>query len=195
MRIIDLSLPLDGDTPVYPGDPPVEVAPLSRADGHDSFGVSRLVLGSHSGTHIDPPAHLFPGAVAVDAIDLGACIGPALVVDLTAADGAVGRAEVADLLPGTKRVLLRTGGRPLSVAAASLLVERRLRLVGIDASSVAPLDEPAAVHRILLAAGIVILEGLDLTAAPAGAGTLIALPLRLRGGDGAPARAVLLLDG
>jgi arylformamidase len=193
MRIIDLSLPLDGDTPVYPGDPPVEVAPLSRADGHDSFGVSRLVLGSHSGTHIDPPAHLFPGAVAVDAIDLGACIGPALVVDLTAADGAVGRAEVADLLPGTKRVLLRTGGRPLSVAAASLLVERRLRLVGIDASSVAPLDEPAAVHRILLAAGIVILEGLDLTAAPAG--TLIALPLRLRGGDGAPARAVLLLDG
>jgi arylformamidase len=100
---------------------------------------------------------------------------------------------------GAVRVLLRTHGQPFDAIAltsetARALVERRVRLVGIDALSIAPFAAPGEVHRILLSAGIVILEGLDLTDAATGPATLVCLSLKIAGGDGAPARAVLLYD-
>jgi len=198
MRIIDITMPLGPRTPRYPGDPPIVFETLSDADGSASFAISRLSLGSHSGTHVDAPAHLIPGGATVDALDLSACIGPAWVIDLPGT-GAIGVGELRALPPETVRLLLRSGGpapggRTLSEEAARHLVERGVRLVGIDGLSVAPEDAPAAVHRILLAAGVVILEGLDLRDAPLSAATLICLPLKLSGLDGAPARAVLLSE-
>lgn len=199
MRIIDISLPLGADTPVYPGDPPISVERVSEAHGGDSYALSRLTLGSHAGTHLDPPAHFIPGGATAESIDLAACIGPALVLDVAGSAGEIGVAEVAAMPQQTERVLLRTGGpalggRALSADAARWLASAGVRLVGIDALSIAPASGPGTVHRILLAAGVVILEGLDLRDAPVGGTTLLCLPLRISGGDGAPARAVVIVD-
>ncbi len=199
MRIVEISLPLGSSTPVYPGDPPVVVERLSAAGGGDQSALSRITLGSHTGTHVDPPAHFFEGGATVDVLPLDACIGPAFVLDLTNVPGPIS-AEVFDRVPdGTERLLIRCGGPMLGGAAltpeaAHVAVGRGLRLVGIDALSVAPIDAPGAVHRILLAGGVIILEGLDLSGAPAGPATLLCLPLKIAGGDGAPARAVLMYD-
>ena len=199
MQLIDISLPLSPETPVYPGDPPVRVERLSEARGGDSFALSRLTLGSHAGTHVDPPAHFIPGGATADQLDLSACIGPAIVLDVSETTGPITPAELAALPDDAERVLLRTGrpsrqgqDRSLCPDAARALVQRRVRLVGIDALSVAPAEAPGEVHRILLAAGAVILEGLDLTHAPPGPYQLICLPLKVIDGDGAPARAVLI---
>jgi arylformamidase len=199
VRIVDISLPLGPDTPVYPGDPSVTIERLGEAGGAGSFALSRLSLGSHSGTHVDPPAHVIAGGATIDAIPLDACIGPVFVLDLTQESELIA-AEALNRVPdNTARILLHTGGPriggvALSPEAAHAIVDRRVRLVGIDTLSVAPAASPREVHRILLAAGVVILEGLDLTAVPDGPATLLCLPLKISGGDGAPARAVLLYD-
>jgi arylformamidase len=195
--IIDISLPLSPATPTFPGDPPFEVERISEAQGGESFALSRLTLGSHSGTHVDPPAHYLPGGATVDQLPLDACIGPAVVLDVSAGSGAITPDELDALPDGVQRVLLRTGGRPLDGRAlhpdaAARLAARGVRLAGIDTLSIGPVESPGEVHRLLLAAGVVILEGLDLTNAPPGDYTLLCLPLKLAGGDGAPARAVLL---
>jgi arylformamidase len=200
VRIVDISLPIGSTTPVYPGDPPIVIERLSETHGGDASALSRLSFGSHTGTHVDPPAHFIDGGATVDAISLDACIGSAFVLDLTDARGSIDGAAFDRVPSGTERLLLRTGGPLLGGAtltpdAARFAVERRFRLIGIDALSVAPLDAPGEVHRILLAARIVILEGLDLSAAPSGPTTLLCLPLKIAGGDGAPARAVLIYDG
>jgi arylformamidase len=199
VRIVDISRSVGPTTPVYPGDPPVLIEPISAAGGGDSYALSRVSLGSHTGTHVDPPAHFIPGAATVDAIPLEACIGPALVLDVSAAGRRISAAALASIPDGTERLLLRTGGPALggpalTAEAARLLADRRLCLVGSDTLSVAPAEAPGEVHRILLDAGAVILEGLDLAAAPAGPATLLCLPLKIADGDGAPARAVLLYD-
>lgn len=199
MPIIDITRLLGPETPVYPGDPAVTLEVLSRARGGESYALSRLTLGTHAGTHVDAPAHFLPGGPTAEAIPLDACIGPATVFSVTGSAGAIEPAELASLPGGCDRVLLRTGSpllgsRALSETAARFLVGRGVRLVGIDTLSVAEPAAPGPVHRLLLEAGIVILEGLDLTAAPDGDALLVCLPLKLAGGDGAPARAVLLLE-
>jgi arylformamidase len=194
MRIIDITLPLDTGTPVYPGDPIFVRDLLREAEGGDTYTLSRLTMSSHAGTHVDPPVHFEPGGAAAEAIPLDACIGPALVFDVPA-DGPIPPDALHELPEGTERVLFRSGGPPLDGAslsedAARSLVRRGVRLTGIDALSVGS----PAVHHILLQAGVVILEGLDLAAAPGGPTTLLCLPLKLTGCDGAPARAVLTYD-
>ena len=189
MRIIDITAPLGAGTPTYPGDPPVEVIPLPLSDG---FAVSRVTFGSHAGTHVDPPVHLLPGGRTVDELPLTTLIGPTVLAEVTL--GAGGAVEPASLarLPRARRVLLRTGGAPLSEEAARLLVRRGVRLVGVDGLSVAPLTDPAPVHQILLQAGVIIVEGLALAGVTPGRYRLICLPLLLERGDGSPVRAVLI---
>ena len=201
VRFIDISLPLSPATPVYPGDPPLTIERLSEARGGESFALSRITLGSHTGTHVDPPAHFIPDGATVDELPLGACIGPAFVADMASGIGPLGPGLLMTAVPPhTERLLLRTvgaesGGRPLTAATAHQLVRHGIRLIGIDRLSVAPEETPGEVHRIFLAAGIVILEGLDLSHVPGGNYTLICLPLKLAGGDGAPARAILVQGG
>jgi arylformamidase len=171
--------------------------------------VSELRLGSHTGTHVDPPVHFIDGEASVDALPLETLVGPAVVDDLRGAE-AIGPAELDSLgLPtGTERLLCRTdnsdrwatagGSFPEDYVAvtpegAMWLVERGLRLVGIDFLSVerhGPPDFP--VHQSLLAAGVIVVEGLDLSAADPGRYTLVCAPLKIIGGDGAPARALLV---
>ena len=206
--IIDISRPVGATTPVWPGDPPVVVEPVARLETGDPAAVSRLVLGTHTGTHVDPPAHFLPGGATVDELSLDVLVGPAVVVDVPPGSGPVDAARLAGLgLPaGVTRLLLKARHRaaataapsseppcgPLTADGAAWLVERGVTLVGIDTLSIEAATRDYPVHRTLLGAGVVIVEGLDLSAAAPGPYQLVCLPLRIAGGDGAPARAVLI---
>ncbi len=192
--------------PTFPGDPAFASEPVQRLDRGDAYALSRLVLTSHTGTHVDAPRHFFPQGAGADALDLDVLNGRCVVLAVRA-EGRTIPGEAVDPVPaGTMRVLLRTTnsdrwatGAPffgdyvgLGLGAARRLADRGVRLVGIDSLSV---ETEAAgaypVHRELLGRGVVVLEGLLLAGAPPGAYELRCLPLRLLGGDGAPARAVL----
>jgi arylformamidase len=206
VEIVDISQSVSPGMEVWPGDPPVEVTAVMRVSAGDPANVSGLRLGTHTGTHIDPPAHFFDDAPGADALPLGALIGDAVVADVAGAPGPLGGPDLEAIIPpGTVRLLLKTEGRAvsgpaLSAEGAAWLVERGVRLVGIDGPSIeAPADVPGAaegpaypVHTTLLRAGVVIVEGLDLSSVAPGGYELVCLPLKLVGGDGAPARAVLI---
>jgi arylformamidase len=192
--IIDISRPIGPDTPVWPGDPPVSVEPVARVRDGDPADVSRLALGTHTGTHVDPPAHFLPGTPTVDVLPLDVLIGPAVVAQFS--PGPIdGTALESTALPDRPvRLLLKTGGDAGVVTpdGARWLVERGVRLVGADTLSIEPDTDEYPVHRTLLGAGVVIVEGLDLAGVGPGSYQLVCLPLRIVDGDGAPARAVLM---
>ena len=205
MRIYDVSVPLAPTLVVYPGDPQVQVDPLTQLARGDAANVSRLTCSSHSGTHLDAPRHFFAAGAPVDAIAPEVLLGPARVCALPTTR----HITADDLRPlrleGVKRVLLKTtnsalwgktGFQPnylaLTPSAAHFLVDIGVQLVGIDYLSVDAYEaQDFPVHRILLGANVLILEGLNLQAVPAGEYDLVALPLLLQDGDGAPARVVL----
>jgi arylformamidase len=208
-RFVDISLPVGSDLLTWPGDPGIRIDRAKSIDRGDPANVSELHLGSHTGTHVDPPVHFIPGQPGVDRVDLDVFFGPAAVADLRHAR-AIGPDELdaLDLPEGTQRLLCRTRNSELwsrlpvafpddyvavTRAGARWLVERGLRLVGVDFLSVekdGPPDFP--VHRTLLGGGVIIVEGLNLSGVEAGVHTLACFPLRIRDGDGSPARAVLI---
>jgi arylformamidase len=207
MEWIDISVPIRPGMISFPGDPAVFMdRPIAIADG-GVCNVSRLDFGVHSGTHVDAPVHFIEGAPGVDGMAIDSLVGPAWVVDAT--EQAADHIDVVDLdsfdIPGgVKRVLFKTPnsrlwGVPtfspdfvaLTAQAAAALVERGIVLVGADYLSIAPFGDPGPTHRAFLAAGVVILEGLDLRAVSPGAYHLICLPVLIPGSDGAPARAIL----
>jgi arylformamidase len=208
MAIYDVSLPISESLAVWPGDPEVRITQPFHLDRGDAATITRLDMGAHTGTHVDAPAHFIPGGPGVDALDLDVLVGPALVVHALEVDAL--SAEVLDGLqipPGTERVLFRTRYSDrwargelefaedfvaITEDGARWLVERDVRLVGIDCLSVGPFGTPAPTHRTLLGAGIVVVEGLDLSDIAPGTYQLVCLPLKITGSDGAPARAILM---
>ncbi len=205
MTVIDISVWIEPDMVRYEGDPVVTVTPYrARAQG-DPADVSLLSLGSHTGTHVDAPAHFLDAGATVDRLPWDALVGPALVVEI-AGEGPIGRETLERHgLGGHRRVLLKTRNSGLwalgrfsrdymaiDVEAAGYLVAQGIRLVGIDYLSIEPWHSPGfPVHRRLLEAGVVILEGLNLSAVEPGLFELVCLPLPVRGIDGAPCRAIL----
>ncbi len=205
-RFYDISLPITDDMIVFPDDPPVDVRPHSRIQDGDDANVTRLALGTHTGTHVDAASHFMDGAQTVDALPLARLIGPARVVRIPDEVKAIGPDELRDAGVGEDdRVLLRTRngdllGRDefseefayLTGAGAEFLVDSGVELVAIDYLSVEAFDaeEPVAHHK-LLEREVVIVEGVDLREVPPGRYELICLPLRLAGLDGSPVRAVL----
>ena len=192
--IYDISLPLGDSTPVYPGDRPVRIDRVSDVDRGDGFTLSEVTMSVHAGTHVEAPSHFIAGAASVDGLILDVLVGRVSLVDVSD-EGAI----TADLLerlavpPDTLRLLFRTSdASALSECGARRLVDRGVKLVGIDGLSIGFSDQSEAVHRILLAAGVVIVESLNLADVPAGEYQLICLPLKLTGAEGAPARAILL---
>ncbi|HWI40639.1 MAG TPA: cyclase family protein [Verrucomicrobiae bacterium] len=206
MKIYDISVPLSPDTPTYPGDPPVEILPQARLET-DGYATSRLSLSSHSGTHLDAPAHFLAGKGGIDTISPEVTCGRTLVVETAARE--IGKAEL-DLpeIRGCTRLLLKTpnsalwregAARPglsyLTVEGARFLAGSGVGLLGIDWLSVEEFGGDGEVHRELLGAGVAILEGIDLSQVPPGWYGLYCLPLKISGGDGAPARAILVEQG
>ena len=190
---------------VYEGDPGVEIAPRLEIARGDTANVSLLSMGSHTGTHVDAPAHFIEGGATVEALPVDSLIGPALVAEV-GSERLIGRRDLEPLpLDGQSRLLLKTRNSALWAAGdfsrdfvaldlegARHLTERGLRLIGIDYLSIEAFHSPGhPVHRHLLGAGVVILEGLDLSRVAPGVYELVCLPLPVRGIDGAPCRAVL----
>ncbi len=209
MKILDISVSVDRNSPVWPGDPAVVLERyMAMADG-DVANVSRLVCSVHTGTHVDAPVHFIEGGSAVEQLSLDVLIGPAVVAELPEAL-AIKRSDLEGLAlaPGTKRLLIKTSNSvlwqdgqsefhedfvALTPEAASWIVERQLELIGVDYLSVQRFaDAEPVTHRTLLASGVVIVEGLDLSGVEPGSYQLICLPMKLVGSDGAPARAVLM---
>ena len=208
MPLYDISLSISESLVVWPGDPPIRITQPSHLDRGDEATVSRLDMGAHTGTHVDAPAHFVPGGSGVDDLDLNVLVGPALVVDAREADAlSAGVLETLPIPTGTERVLFRTrnsdlwargerefhaGFCAITEDGARWLIERGVRLVGVDYLSVAPFDAVTPTHRALLCAGVVAIEGLDLRGIGPGAYQLVCLPLKIVGADGAPARAILI---
>lgn len=210
-RIVDITVPISAGLPVWPGDTPPKLSLLADLAKGDPCTVTRLEMVVHTGTHVDAPCHFIPGGAGVEALALDTLMGPAVVVEIPEPAEAITALMVRDLVPvDAVRVLFKSRnsklwGQPghafdrgfvaLTPEAARLLVERGVRLVGVDYLSVERFEEPGnATHHILLGAGVVALEGLDLRAAEPGRWTLTCLPLAISGADGAPARAVLSRD-
>ena len=207
-RIIDISLDVSPSMLTWPGDPAVGIDPAKRMARGDPANVSELHMGSHTGTHVDPPFHFIDGAPGVDALPLDAMIGPATVVDFTDVEHTIGPDEAARIPAGAERVLFLTRNSriwenpspsfpddyvALSPEGARTLVERGVRLVGVDFLSVERRGAQGhPTHVALLEAGVVIVEGLNLSGVEPGPYTLACLPLKIVDGDGAPARAVLI---
>jgi arylformamidase len=210
MKIHDISISLDPTMPTYPGDPAVSIEPVLQIAKGDAANVSRLSFGDHSGTHLDPPVHFIPGGKTVDQLDLNVLYGPARVVDMARVEKAITAHDLehAKLPKRTVRILFKTRNSDLwerygfqkdfvafAWDAAQWIVDRGIRLVGIDDLSAESfgVSEPKT-HRILLGAGVIIVEGLDLRDIAPGNYTLACLPLKIKNGDGGPARAVLIED-
>ncbi len=205
MKMFDVTRMIHPAMPVYEGDPAVSIEPwLSIALGA-AVNVSRLVMGSHTGTHVDAPAHLREGAMGVDRLPLDVLIGPARVVNLTVS-AQIDAARLLGLdLTTHCRILFKTWApnrrqaetspgdfATLTEDGARVLVDSGVRLVGLDALSADPLESSSLpAHHALLNAGVIILEGLELSSVPPGDYELLCLPLKIRHGDGAPARVVL----
>ncbi|HEU4760241.1 MAG TPA: cyclase family protein [Dehalococcoidia bacterium] len=207
MAVYDISVPLAPGMVTYAGEPGPHLDFHSLISRGDSANVSALSLGSHTGTHVDAPRHFLDGAATVEAFPLEALVGPAHVIE-HAGPGHVTAADLAAaaLPDDTRRLLVKTtNGRfwdddefhtdfiGLASDAAPWLVERGYLLVGIDYLSIERFHAPGhPVHKTLLGAGVVILEGLDLRRVAAGRYFLVCAPLKLVGAEGAPARVFLL---
>ncbi len=206
MNLIDISTAMESPAAHYLGDPPFEREVLLRPGQGAAFELARVSMSAHCGAHLDAPAHFIPGGRRLGDYGVGAFVLPALVVDIRD-PASVEQRELdgVDLARG-EAILFRTENsrakqegrapppRPvhLSLAAAEWIVERGAALAGLDALSVdAEGDETYPVHRCLLGAGTLILEGLDLAHAPAGHRTLICLPLNIADGEASPVRAIL----
>jgi arylformamidase len=200
--LTDISVPIRERMPIYDRNPGVRLERALSIPRGDTANVSRLELGVHTGTHLDAPLHFFEGGADAAAIPLEPLVGEAYVADGTALHGPIDADSIrsCDIPEGAERVLLKTpNGRlwerdeftrdfiRLNGSGARLVVDRGIRLIGLEYLSIG--DEEA--HRVLLDAGVVALEGLDLRDVTPGWYELLCLPLRVPGSDGAPARAVL----
>lgn len=209
MKIYDVSLPISPELPVWPGDPAVVLEQVSSMDAGAHDNVSRLACGVHVGTHVDAPHHFLNDHRTVETLTLDLLVGQALVVEIPE-DVAVIDAPILEkaLIPeDTQRLLLKTRNSRLwelhnnqfdtafvgiSGDGADWLVRHQVKLVGIDYLSIAPYHQSIPTHRTLLTAGVIIIEGLDLSAVRPGIYTVYCLPLKLVGSDGAPARTILV---
>jgi arylformamidase len=209
MRIYDLSLTVSPNMPVWPGDPAITLGRVAKIEEGAAANVSRMELGVHTGTHVDAPYHFIKDGSTVESLSLKILIGRAYVVHLNDDIGLImpEHLERARIPPRTRRVLIRTRNSKqwtkeyrsfdkeyvgIDVSAADYLVKRGVKLVGVDYLSVAPYNDTTPTHISLLKAGVVIVEGLNLSQVPKGRYNFFCLPLKLDKADGAPARAVLM---
>ena len=208
MKIYDVTVPLSEQTPVYEGDPTVQIEAAHQIAKGDAANVSRLCFGAHTATHVDAPNHFIEGGRRVDQLEFGKLLGTCRVVEI---DGGVMAIEAAhcENLVGVERVLFKTrnsdfwndlaqGFRKdftyIAPDAAQALVDLGIKLVGIDYLSVERFgSEDFLTHITLLKNEVVIIEGLDLREVSGGDYELVCLPLKMVGGtgDGAPARTIL----
>ncbi|MCL4559734.1 MAG: cyclase family protein [Chloroflexi bacterium] len=211
MKIIDVSVTVTNDLVTWPGDPSVHIERASKIEDGANANVSHIDMGAHTGTHVDAPFHFLPQGSTVERLPLDVLIGPVEVVQIPDSETVI-TAEILkrlDLSRSGSRILFKTrnstfwpgDGRPfqtdfvgIDASGAEYLVNQGTRLVGIDYLSISPYHKSRPTHVALLSAGIVIIEGLDLSQIQPGKYMLYCLPVKLGGTDGAPARAILIQE-
>ena len=207
MKIFDISLPIHPDLPVWPGDPPIELTRQESISPGFDANVSRIACGVHIGTHVDAPLHFIDGGAAIDDLDLNTLIGRVHVLDCRGTNRITADfLERMGITKRARRLIFKTDNSRLwkeerqtfyedfvavEPDAAQWLVARGVQLVGIDYLSIAPYRASVPTHQILLGAGIIVIEGLNLASVPPGRYTLYCLPLKLVDTEGAPARVIL----
>ena len=203
---IDVSVTLRTGMVSWPSDPPARISHVKDMEKGDPCTVSLLEMGAHTGTHMDAPAHFVRGGRGINTMPLDTAIGSARVITIRGRESVKPEELARHRIRRGERILFKTYNSErcwetdtfvedfvyISAAAARYLVERQVRLVGIDYLSVGGFyADGVDTHQALLKAGIWLLEGLNLKNVRAGRYQLICLPLKIDGGDGAPARALL----
>jgi len=209
MTIYDISLTISPNLPIWPGDPALELELIESMDKGAHANVTRLSAAVHLGTHVDAPHHFLNDGRTVENLPLEVLTGPCYVTQLPDGIEAI-TAEVLDrteISSEMKRVLFGTRNSHLWAKSESTfqtdfvaitedgaewLVEHGVQLVGVDYLSVAPYGDSVPTHTVLLKAGVVVVEGLNLSKIVRGFYDLYCLPLKIAGSDGAPARAILI---
>jgi arylformamidase len=207
VTLYDVTLPVSTALAGWPGDAPYQFAWTCTKAAGAAVNVGQLSCSIHTGTHIDAPYHYHDAGATTERLSLTPYLGPARVVDVSGRS-LIGRSDLSSVnLEGTPRLLLRTGTWkdhgcfPESIPVLdedvpAWLAEQGVILLGLDVPSVDVLDSKTLpIHHALGKNGIAILESLDLSAVPEGVYELIALPLKIVGGDGSPVRAVLRSGG
>jgi arylformamidase len=208
MHTYDISLTISPQLPTWPGDPKIHLERVAKIENGSNANVSRMDMGVHTGTHVDAPYHFLQDGKTIEHLNLSLLTGRAYVLHLPEADVITASVmDSAQIPPRTRRVLFKTRNSDfwarnepefqtdfvgISEDGADYLVKRGVKLVGVDYLSVAPYKQSRPTHEKLLQAGVVIVEGLDLSKVSQGRYTLYCLPLKLAGSDGAPARAILV---
>ena len=203
---IDISVPLRNAMVHWPGDPPVAIERIKDMEHGDTANLSVLSMGAHSGTHVDAPVHFIRQGIGVDRMPLDTMVGRARVVEIKDTESIKPDELLRHRIRRGERILFKTRNSPrvwqtdefiedfvfISDGAARFLVERGVRMVGVDYLSVGSFKHGGGyVHKTLLGGGVWVIEGLDLSHVNSGKYDLICLPLRLVKGDGAPARAIV----
>ena len=211
MKIHDISVLVHNGIPTWPGDPKFSMSLASSIAKGGVVNLTRLDMGAHTGTHMDAPFHFYRDGSGIDELPLDALIGKCRVFDLTGITSHISPAALAACdMKGVTRALFKTRNSQhwanndsefdknflaLTDDAATYLVHHGVKLVGVDYLSVEAYGSKAhPVHDTLLGADVVVIEGLNLSDVSAGDYELIALPMKLKGADGAPARVVLRQD-
>jgi arylformamidase len=207
-KIWDITVPFRIDLPLWPGDPAPTMVPMKTMSGGHRCNVTRIDTGVHFGTHLDAPCHFIEGTKGVDSLALDVLVGDCVVGEIPGVmEITPNHLEALNLPPGTTRLLLKTRNSSLwdtpnheffkefaalTADAAQWVVDRGIRLVGIDYLSIQLFaDKVSTTHHVLLADEVIIVEGLDLRAVEPGAYHLTCLPMKLKDADGAPVRAIL----
>ena len=203
---IDISIPIRDAMVHWPSDPPVSIKRVEDIEKGDTANLSVISMGAHSGTHVDAPIHFVKEGEGVDNIPLDTAIGRARVIEIRDPESIEPEELARHRIRRGERILFKTENSShvwqkdefvedfvfISDAAADFLVDRGVRLIGIDYLSVGSFKHGGSyVHKTLLSGGVWIIEGLNLSNVTPGNYDLICLPLRIVGGDGAPARVIL----
>ena len=203
---IDISIPLRDAMVHWPSDPPVSIKRVKNIEQGDTVNLSLISMGTHSGTHIDAPIHFLKQGQGVDNIPIDTLVGRARVIEIRDPESIKPEELVGHRIRRGERILFKTRNSShvwqkdefvedfvfVADAAADLLVDSGVRLIGVDYLSVGSFKHGGSyAHKTLLSGGIWTIEGLNLSKLTPGKYDLICLPLRIVAGDGAPARAIL----
>jgi arylformamidase len=207
MRVLDISLRIAEDLPIWPTSDGFRTRHAMRLADGDPANVTVLEMDVHTGTHVEAPLHFLEDGPPLDTIELDRFVGAARVIEVAGAEVTADALEAALSAEACDRLLIKTansarwsaGWGPfdeeyvaLTPDAAEWVVTRGVRLVGLDHLSIQRFQDDPETHRILLRAGVVILEGLNLDGVQPGEYTLVAAPIRLAGTEAAPTRALLI---
>ena len=195
MKIHDISQEVFSSA-VYPGDPTPVKQTLSSMAAGELYNLTAFSMCAHNGTHIDAPRHFIADGKSVDELALNATVGLAYVAecegDISAEDAREILCKAKNALVGAEERILIKGNATVTAEAAEVFAAEKILLLGVEGQTVGPENAPMQVHKILLGAGTVLLEGVRLGDVSDGACFLSAAPLNLAGADGAPCRAYVI---